>query len=558
MAEAAGFDEATGGAPGPRRGRGHHQRPGARLPRRHRPDGGDALRGPRRPTCASTSWTTETRSTRARSPAWTSTRYVSERRTGRPGRAPHGEDHGLRDLPAHGAAERLLPRQAEGRPAGPERAPCPNPGRLPVPAGPRPVPARGARASPAEADVGADLAARPDDHPQLGPGERGDPERRPPDRDGRAAGGAGGALRARRGRELHRAGGPRASRGGCPGFLGRRGVRRRSRGGGSGARGSDRPASTCSARSNAGTGRSPSWAWARGPGDGPYGRGGANLPAQRGRLRRHPDRERPHLRRAAAREPEALREGLPAPQPVRHQPRADREPSTRRPDPEPGHHHRDGPLRGVALRALPGCSRRARPRRTSAAGESEDARRSPTRRGRRSGRSAVRSRWRTWPGPAPRAAGARAWPSWCRWPRASASKASWRWASAPRVPRSRRRTATSPRPWPGRPWPRWRAPGCTGCSSRSSARTASCRSPARSSRACSRRLPRDRRLRGGGGEPLLLRGGRRLLRLDPARRGPAGPRRGRRLGQGNAGQHPDGLGPRLDPGAGGHGVPRRS
>ncbi len=69
--------------------------------------------------------------------------------------------------------------------------------------------------------------------------------------------------------------------------------------------------------------------------------------------------------------------------------------------------------------------------------------------------------------------------------------------------------------------------------------------------------PADPGLRGGGDEPPLPRSGGRLLRLHPLERGPAGPGRGRRLREGNAGQHPHGFRSRLSPGPRGNRAPRR-
>ena len=68
---------------------------------------------------------------------------------------------------------------------------------------------------------------------------------------------------------------------------------------------------------------------ARGPGPAVRGRG-AGLSREPRRLRGEPDRERAHLRGAAAGQPRAVRQGLPAPQPLRHRPRAERRASTRR------------------------------------------------------------------------------------------------------------------------------------------------------------------------------------------------------------------------------------
>ena len=57
-------------------------------------------------------------------------------------------------------------------------------------------------------------------------------------------------------------------------------------------------------------------------------------------------------------------------------------------------------------------------------------------------------------------------------------------------------------------------------------------------------------LRGRGAEPVVLPGGRRLLRLHPSRRRAAGARDRRRVGQGDAGEPDDGVGPRVAPGHG--------
>ena len=193
--------------------------------------------------------------------------------------------------------------------------------------------------------------------------------------------------------------------------------------------------------------------------------------------------------------------------------------------------------------------------------QSEDASRPSPRRGR--ARALDRARGpaavsETAPGPAEgAAAAARAWGWRCPSSRARASRVPGRGRARLAARPSRRRTTTSRRRWPARRWPRWRARACTACSWRSSARTGSSRSRARSSRACSRAAcPRARRLRGRGGEPALLRGGRRLLRLHPPRRRPAGPGRRRRLGQGHARQHPHGLRARVAAGAGGHRLAR--
>ena len=65
-------------------------------------------------------------------------------------------------------------------------------------------------------------------------------------------------------------------------------------------------------------------------------------------------------------------------------------------------------------------------------------------------------------------------------------------------------------------------------------------------------------LRGGRCEPALLRGRRRLVRLDPARGRAARARRRRRSGEGDAGQPADGHGPRVRPRARRDGVRPRS
>ena len=82
--------------------------------------------------------------------------------------------------------------------------------------------------------------------------------------------------------------------------------------------------SPCCARSIAASARSPCSAWGR-------ARKGARTAAEEhGFLRSvaacaaRSDRERPHPRRAAPGEPAAVGQGVPAPQPVRHQPRAGR------------------------------------------------------------------------------------------------------------------------------------------------------------------------------------------------------------------------------------------
>ena len=128
-------------------------------------------------------------------------------------------------------AQRLLHGQAQagaGRPRDDAR-------RLPVPAGARRVPARGARAAAAQAHVRADLAARPHDDPRLLAQRRRDPRRRAADRDGGAAGRARRAVR-------------RGGRGSVPPARVARPAGRRARGGSArgrrgGARSSPRPAS---------------------------------------------------------------------------------------------------------------------------------------------------------------------------------------------------------------------------------------------------------------------------------------------------------------------------
>ena len=148
--------------------------------------------------CAWRWWTTGPRWIRGRCRAWTSSRYVSERRTGGLGVHLMGKimDSVTFRRTARRNVCRLVKRKAGAGPRLTTGHASPTPVVFPYQQGARPVPARGARAPAAEADVGADLAPRPDDHPQLRAGGRRDPGRGAPHRDGGAAGGAGGALRA--------------------------------------------------------------------------------------------------------------------------------------------------------------------------------------------------------------------------------------------------------------------------------------------------------------------------------------------------------------------------
>ena len=98
--------------------------------------------------------------------------------------------------------------------------------------------------------------------------------------------------------------------------------------------------------------------------------GRARVPREPGGDRGDPDRGRLDRRRAAAREPRPLGEGLPAPEPVRHRPRA-RGDARRGRDRAPDRHHADGPLpRGARGALSPAAARpRAGPRARSAAGQ---------------------------------------------------------------------------------------------------------------------------------------------------------------------------------------------
>ena len=100
----------------------------------------------------------------------------------------------------------------------------------------------------------------------------------------------------------------------------------------------------------------------RAPGRGAAVRGrGAGLSREPRRLRRDPHRERARLRGAAAGQPLAVRQGVPAPQPLRRRPRAQREPR-RGVDRAARDHDGHGPLPRHPLRALPARRGRAHPR----------------------------------------------------------------------------------------------------------------------------------------------------------------------------------------------------
>ena len=141
----------------------------------------------------------------------------------------------------------------------------------------------------------------------------------------------------------------------------------------------------------------------------------------------------------------ALARVVPAAQPVRHQPRARGQPGRER-DQGARHHGRDGPADGLALRALPARRRRARGRAGARDADGGGGPAHSAGRGRGDAPGAGRrAADRRPPGRARCASGCCVigwrWPCRCRWARART--ACWRWASARRVRRSPRRTATS-------------------------------------------------------------------------------------------------------------------